>query len=142
MHSIIVKIFRNVAGVPKSCKLNIFLFSFFRFLFWLELCALKCCKCFNELNLFMGRRQGLHWNTKIYSTWYIQYKYAFLHKLQTNSVHPFLSDALCLNFKRYYGQNKNAGCINVKETVCTGRSIFFALEVTRRVYWMMNSSKL
>ena len=51
---------------------------------------------------------------------------------QTDSVHPFQSDGLCLNCKRCPVQSINMGYTNFRETIYTGRSIFITPEETGR----------
>ena len=110
-----------------------FLFSFF--FFWWQLCASKCCTCFNELSLFIRHRQGFLWNTKTY--------------IQDLNMHTrigmyttYIQDTyICFEFqlKNLLGvQHFDAHNCHQKRSVHC-RSIVITLEGTRRALWIIDS---
>ena len=122
-----------------------FLFSFF--FFWWQLCASKCCTCFNELSLFIRHRQGFLWNTKTYIqdlnmhtrigmyTTYIQDTYICSEFQLKNLLGMCLMNRL--NSLKHVQHFDAHNCHQKRSVHC--RSIVITLEGTKRALWIIDS---
>ena len=122
MRSLILKIFRNVARVPKNCKLDIFFSHFFLF-FWnylhrlfklFKLLAIRIV-CVEVLHVFQ-RVESIH-DTKAGFYKRIEFTHSFLMVFVQTAKNAW--------------SKKEKWDILLSETVCTGRSIVITLEATR-----------